>query len=77
MTLNCTRCGTEFDTDRDEKYRGQNLYRCPSCGEKHEGRDETALAEPVDSTGGPKVDDLDMEGLAEAGGDVHIHLHQH
>jgi NAD-dependent SIR2 family protein deacetylase len=30
--LDCSRCGTTFDTDREGVTPGQDTTRCPSCG---------------------------------------------
>jgi uncharacterized Zn finger protein len=36
MKLDCDRCGTTFDTDREGVTPGQDTTRCPSCGASHD-----------------------------------------
>lgn len=34
--LTCTRCGTEYSTDRELPLPGSSPERCPSCGTKNQ-----------------------------------------
>lgn len=35
-TLECERCGAEFDTDREGGHPGADTTRCPKCGKQHD-----------------------------------------
>ena len=35
-TTTCSRCGTDFDTNREPAARGADPSRCPSCGEEND-----------------------------------------
>lgn len=75
--VTCDRCAEAFDLDRPKAYTGQDRRHCPRCGKKNEkpsGEGRIEPANPQGSTG--ETAGIDLEKLADAGGDVHIHLHQ-
>lgn len=77
--ITCRRCGTEFDTERDPVTPHQNTERCSSCGYDHsEPQNEAQPTKPVAADESPAVAEaLPIDRLADAEGDVHLHVHYH
>lgn len=83
--VNCARCGTTYDTDREGVTPGQDTSRCPQCGATNEvpatdggaasaAGDATSEAVRVDvPTGGGEVAlrvELDVAVTVAGGEDV-------
>ena len=51
--VECDRCGTTFDTEREAVTAGQDTARCPSCGKSYD--------EPA--TDGGETVQVDSEGV--------------
>lgn len=64
--INCDRCGTTFDTDRDGVVPGQDTTRCPSCG------GENDVPEP---DGGEVIEVAAENGTLRL--EIHTHVHVH
>jgi rubredoxin len=76
MLIDCTRCGEQFDTDRDHPAgRHADTWRCPKCGASHDRHDH------LEEQGGAETEAIADGGAVsiEAGEEtiqVHIHVHR-
>jgi len=72
-TLDCTRCGDSFDTEREPAVPGADTSRCPACGKQHELGDSTSDR----STPGTATASVDADSAeSDSGVTVEIHVHE-
>lgn len=55
MQIDCTSCGTTFDTERDPPAVGADTWRCRSCGHKHDRADYPAAGQQTLAAGDEPV----------------------
>ena len=74
MLIDCTRCGEQFDTDRDHAAgRHADTWRCPKCGASHEPEEQleaSSESEAVADGGALSIE------AGEENVEVHVHIHR-
>lgn len=76
----CSRCGNDYDTERETPRETMNSARCPKCGQENEPRparaDGGTVAVPSNRDVPAGVTNV-LESIEADGRELHVHFHFH